>query len=166
MIRLATLAELPLLTELERAAGAPFRAIGMTAIADDAPPSPAELGEYQSDGRCWVYEAHGCPVGYAVAAEVDGFGHLEQVSILPEHSRRGLGRRLIETVGTWAAARGLPGLTLTTFVDVPWNGPYYVRLGFRLLPPEEQGPQLRAIRQAEIDRGLDHWPRAAMVRIP
>ncbi|GAA3573045.1 GNAT family N-acetyltransferase [Amycolatopsis ultiminotia] len=165
MIRLATSADLPLLTALERAAGAPFRDVGMAAIADDTPASPGELAVFQTDGRCWVYAEHGRPVGYAVAAEVDGFGHVEQVSVLPSHARRGLGRQLIETVDEWAAARGRPGLTLTTFVEVPWNGPYYERLGFRRLPVEAQGPGLRAIREAEIARGLDRWPRAAFVRL-
>ncbi|MBB4688662.1 GNAT family N-acetyltransferase [Amycolatopsis jiangsuensis] len=165
MIRLATPTDLPLLTELERAAGAVFRDVGMAAIADDEPASPEQLAVFQTGGRCWVYEEDARPAGYVLAAEVDGFGHVEQVSVRPEHTGRGLGRRLIDTVGEWAVAGGLPGLTLTTFTDVPWNGPYYARLGFCPLPPEEQGPHLRAIRQAEIDRGLDRWPRMAMLRL-
>lgn len=100
-----------------------------------------------------------------LAEEVDGFGHVEQVSLLPSHARRGVGRALIETVGEWAAERGLSGLTLTTFAEVPWNAPYYERLGFRVLADDEQGPALREIRRAEIARGLDRWPRVAMVRI-
>ncbi|WP_033288678.1 GNAT family N-acetyltransferase [Amycolatopsis jejuensis] len=163
MIRLATRADLVALPALERAAGEPFRAIGMSEIADDAPPSVEELVPFQSGGRCWVY-AEPTVVAYAIAEEVDGFGHVEQVSVLPSHARQGLGRALIDTVGEWAAARGLSGLTLTTFADVPWNRPYYSRLGFRVLPPESWGPQLRAIRQAEIARGLDRWPRVAMLR--
>jgi hypothetical protein len=33
----------------------------------------------------------------------------------------------------WAQRHGLAALTLTTFTDVPWNMPYYERLGFRHL---------------------------------
>jgi len=119
---------------------------------------------FQAGGRCWVWAEDGTIGAYAIAEEVDGFGHLEQVSVLPSHARRGLGRALIETVGEWSAGRGLSGLTLTTFADVPWNAPYYARLGFRVLPDAEQGPGLRRIREEEIARGLDRWPRAAMVR--
>ncbi len=38
---------------------------------------------------------------------------------------------------------------------VPWNMPYYRRLGFVVLSPDEQGAQLRAVRQAETERGLE-----------
>ncbi|WP_020665095.1 GNAT family N-acetyltransferase [Amycolatopsis benzoatilytica] len=164
MIRLARPADLVSLPDLERAAGAPFRDIGMPEIADDGAPAVEELSPFQADGRCWVWDVAGTAAAYAIAEEVDGFGHVDQVSVLPGYARRGLGRALLDTVDGWAAERGLPGLTLTTFVDVPWNAPYYARLGFRVVPVEEQGPQLRRIRETEIARGLDRWPRVAMVR--
>ncbi len=41
----------------------------------------------------------------------------------------GLGSSLVDHLDGWAAARGLAALTLTTYRDVPWNGPYYERLG-------------------------------------
>ncbi|NBE56155.1 GNAT family N-acetyltransferase, partial [Streptomyces sp. YC537] len=49
-IRLATTADLPLLQEIERAAGEPFRALGMAAIADDEPPPLAELDRFRRAG--------------------------------------------------------------------------------------------------------------------
>ena len=160
MIRDASLTDLPVLREIERAAGAPFRDLGMAAVADDEPPTIEELTAYQRAGRAWV---HGDPaVAYVLAEEVDGYGHIEQVSVHPGHSRLGIGRRLIDHVGAWAAARGLAGLTLTTFADVPWNAPYYERIGFRVVT--ELTPGLRAIRAAEAARGLDRWPRVAMRR--
>jgi hypothetical protein len=55
-------------------------------------------------------------------------------------------------------------VSLTTYVDVAWNGPYYQRLGFRYLRDDELGEQLRAIRDREAASGLDRWPRAAMIR--
>ena len=48
--------------------------------------------------------------------------------------------------------------------DVPWNGPYYERHGFRYLAEKEETPGLKEIRAAEIARGLDQWPRACMRR--
>ncbi|MFE3174000.1 GNAT family N-acetyltransferase [Amycolatopsis sp. NPDC059090] len=164
MIRLAAPADLSVLPDLERAAGEPFRTVGMAEIADDAPPSVEDLAVFQSEGRCWVWDDDGVIAAYVLAEEVDGFGHVEQVSLLPSHARRGLGRALIETVGAWATERGLSGLTLTTFAEVPWNAPYYERLGFRVLADEDLGPALREIRRTEIARGLDRWPRVAMVR--
>ncbi|MEV6902383.1 GNAT family N-acetyltransferase [Amycolatopsis sp. NPDC051372] len=164
MIRLATAVDLPLLGELERAAGGPFRDLGMAAVADDEPFSVAELEPYRVGGRCWVVDVSGVVAGYLVADVVDGNGHVEQVSVLPSFARRGLGRQLIETAAAWTVARGLPALTLTTFRDVPWNAPYYARLGFRELLESSWGPSLRTIRAHEAALGLDHWPRLAMIR--
>ncbi|NUO59744.1 MAG: GNAT family N-acetyltransferase, partial [Hamadaea sp.] len=54
--------------------------------------------------------------------------------------------------------------TLTTFVEVPWNAPYYARHGYRLLGEDELTSGLRAIRAREAALGLDKWPRTAMRR--
>lgn len=58
----------------------------------------------------------------------------------------------------------LPELRLTTFAEVPWNGPYYARLGFEVLPAERLTEGLRAIRATEAAKGLDAWPRVVMRR--
>jgi hypothetical protein len=47
---------------------------------------------------------------------------------------------------------------------VPWNAPYYVRCGFRVLDDAEVTPGLRAIRRREAEMGLDRWPRVCMRR--
>ncbi|MFE5504797.1 GNAT family N-acetyltransferase [Amycolatopsis japonica] len=164
MIRLATLEDLPALQDIERAAGEPFRALGMAAIADDDPPSIADLTAFQRDGRAWVWDAGDGPVAYLLAEVVDGHGHIEQVSVHPDHARRGLGRRLIEHAAEWASRESLAGLTLTTYAEVPWNAPYYARLGFTTLDEESLTEGLRAVRAHEIARGLDAWPRVTMRR--
>ena len=95
---------------------------------------------------------------------VDGNAHIEQVSVRPAFGRRGIGRALIEHVATWARERDLPAVTLTTFLDVAWNAPYYERCGFRVLRPDEVTPELAAIRRHEAELGLDQWPRVCMRR--
>jgi hypothetical protein len=47
---------------------------------------------------------------------------------------------------------------------VPWNAPYYARLGFRILDDTAVTPGLRAIRRREAEIGLDRWPRVCMRR--
>ncbi|WP_371521043.1 GNAT family N-acetyltransferase [Kitasatospora sp. NBC_01300] len=176
-IRAAMRDELPLLCELERAAGAPFAAIGMPEIADDEPPAPHELAHYLDAGVALVAvpDATDLPhvtdlpqqpgpgpiAGYLLAEPVDGALHIEQVSVHPDHARRGIGRALIEHL---AAGTDAPALTLTTFADVPWNAPYYARCGFRPLADHELTPGLREIRRKEAEHGLDRWPRLCMRR--
>jgi ribosomal protein S18 acetylase RimI-like enzyme len=165
MIRLTRSDELPALREVERAAGALFRVVGMDAIADHEPPSVEELALFQQDGRAWVAtDDTDQPVGYLLVDVVDGAAHVEQVSVHPSHARQGLGRTLLETAVLWAQQQALDAVTLTTFSDVPWNAPYYQRLGFRTLAEAEVSEGLRRIREQEAARGLDAWPRVSMRR--
>ncbi|MFF7452342.1 MULTISPECIES: GNAT family N-acetyltransferase [unclassified Streptomyces] len=164
-IRPAAADELPALQDIERAAGTPFRALGMEAIADDDPPTLADLERYRRAGRAWVAAGEGArPVGYLIAEPVDGALHVEQVSVHPDLARRGIGRTLLSYADERAREDGLSGLTLTTFTGVPWNAPYYERLGFRVLGEAELTPGLRRIRAREAELGLDRWPRVCMRR--
>jgi GNAT superfamily N-acetyltransferase len=95
---------------------------------------------------------------------VDGCLYVEQVSVDPGRARRGLGRALLDHAAEQAVAAGIPAVTLTTFADVPWNAPYYLRCGFRVLDDGEVTEGLRAIRQREAALGLDQWPRVCMRR--
>lgn len=164
-IRVPASRELPLLQDLERAAGRCFRDLGMPEVADDEPAHLDELTRYLDTGRVWVVSGPAdVPVAYLLADPVDGNLHIEQVSVHPDHARRGLGRRLLEHAADQARSGGLPALTLTTFVTVPWNAPYYRRCGFRVLTDEELTPGLAEIRRCEAERGMDRWPRVCMRR--
>lgn len=156
--------ELETIRSIEVAAGASFREIGMGPVADDAPPSTVALRAALDRGGLWVIEDAGTVAGYLMDDLVDGEPHLEQISVHPDHARRGLGARLVEDLVARARAAGHRAVTLTTFAAVPWNAPYYARLGFRPLADDELGPGLTAVRRAEIARGLDRWPRTAMKR--
>lgn len=162
LIRLATAADVPVLQEIERAAGKGFADIGMSFVAEDEPPPAQTLLEYVHAGRAWVCGDE--PVAYLIAEVVDGNAHLEQVSVHPDHARRRIGRALMDRMIEWAGRERLPAVTLTTYTEVPWNGPYYERCGFRYLTDAELTPGLLAIRAAEAAHGLDRWPRACMRR--
>ncbi|GAB6897202.1 GNAT family N-acetyltransferase [Kineosporia succinea] len=160
-IRPARTDDLPRLRDIERAAGEAFRGIGMAPVADDEPFGIDELERYRANGRAWVHDAHG-PAAYLLMDVVDGAFHIEQVTVHPAAARQGVGRALIEHLAGQARRHGVGALTLTTFEHVPWNAPYYARLGFRLM--EQPGPELLRVRAREREHGLDRWPRVAMVR--
>jgi ribosomal protein S18 acetylase RimI-like enzyme len=164
VIREARAEEIPVLADVERAAGEAFRALGMAEIADDEPPSAEVLRGYLERGNAWVWCDEDEPLAYALLDTVDGRTHVEQVSVHPRGAGRGLGRVLVGAAVDRARARGEDGVTLTTFADVPWNRPYYERLGFVVLPEAVQGPELRRVREHEMAIGLDRWPRVAMLR--
>ncbi len=95
---------------------------------------------------------------------MDGALHVEQVSVHPDFAHQRIGEALLAYAAERARDEGLSGLTLTTFTDVPWNAPYYARLGFRPLGEAELTPGLRKIRASEAEAGLDRWPRVCMRR--
>lgn len=164
-IRTAHRDELPALRDLETAAGVLFRDIGMTDVAEHPPPALEVFEEYRRTGRLWVsVDDADRPTGFVLVELVDGAAHIEQLSVHPEHQGHGIGRELIGYVDRWAAAQGIPALTLSTFRSVPWNGPYYARLGFSELAGTELTPGLGRIQAAETAFGLDPAERIFMRR--
>ena len=134
-------------------------------MADDPPPPLVHLEAFRVAGRAWVAsDAAGRPVAYLVALELDGALHVEQVSVHPGHARRGVGARLLEHLAGVGRERGVQRLTLTTFRDVPWNAPYYARLGWRVLAPDAQGPELARLVAVEARALPTDAPRVAMER--
>ncbi len=123
------------------------------------------LDTARAHGRLWVALADDVPVGFAhVEIFEPTVAHLEEIDVRPDHGRRGLGRRLVRAVCTWAAAARYREVTLTTFRDVPFNMPFYARLGFEPIPSEDLSPALRAVVEDETRRGLDPARRVVMRR--
>jgi len=166
-IRAAVAGDFAAIQAIEVEAGAMFAELGMTLVAEDEPFSTAELTRFRAAGHAWVAVADAGAepaVGYVVVERVDGNAHIEQVSVRPSHGRQGIGRALVGHVEEWARDERIPAVTLTTFADVPWNGPLYERLGYRRLADPELGPGLRSVRDREAAHGLDRWPRIAMIK--
>lgn len=165
-VRPARGADVPFLAPLERAAAGRFAAIGLERIARGRPTDAAEYRAAIAAGRLWVVEqGEGGVVGLAIADRLDGEGYLAEIAVDPGHAGRRLAARMIDVVDAWAAGQGCRRLYLTTFCEVPWNRPYYERLGFSVADEATVGPELRAKRDLERARGVDrHGPRVCMVR--
>ena len=155
----------PVLRAMERRAGERFRDAGLPEVADDDPPPVEVLVAHAAAGRAWVATVGSDrPAGYVIVDVLDGCAHIDQVTVDPEHQGKGLGRALIDHVEAWARAQGLPALSLTTFRDVPWNGPLYAHLGFVEVAPTDVGPELAARVREEAAAGLDPAARSCMRR--
>lgn len=124
------------------------------------------LQETQRDGRLWVALADDEPVGFAhVELIAPDIAHLEEIDVVPEHARRGLGTRLVSHVCNWAAGKGYAAVTLTTFRDVPWNMPFYASRGFEIVSRGGLCAALCEIVDDETRRGLDPARRVVMRRL-
>ena len=125
------------------------------------------IGPFPADDRSRLAEAvvvfaAGDPaVGFVSLRIVDDEAHVEQLSVVPDHGGRGIGRDLLNEAIRGARNQELAGVTLTTFRDVPWNAPFYRRVGF--VEVVEPSPELADIRITEGTSGLDALgPRLAM----
>lgn len=157
-VRLATDAELARLPALETASDTVFESIGIT----DLPPA-SSVDELRRAAAVLVVGAP--PAGFARLEVVDGQAHLEQLAVHPDHARRGHGTALVKAAFDWARGQGFVSMTLTTFRDVAWNGPFYERLGFVAVDSADS-PELASHRDYEQALGLDEkGPRIAMRRV-
>ena len=117
----------------------------------------------QREGRLWVALFGETPVGFALVEMLaEDLPHLEEIDVTPAHGRRGLGTALVHTVLEWVVSAGYQQMTLATFRSVPWNMPFYARLGFVELPTHELRPEVEAVVRGEADRGLDRDQRVVM----
>ena len=156
--------DLPMLPSIELAAARLLAGHAPESVLAETT-SQIEFEDARRHGHLWVARADDVPVGFAHVKVLEpGAAHLEEIDVHPEHGRRGIGTRLVSAVCEWAAREGYASITLTTFRDVPWNMPFYERLGFRTISPAVLSPALRSILQGEARRGLDPARRVAMRR--
>lgn len=158
-VRLATIEDVALLPDLELAAAKLFLSqlavTGLTRNSLDTANSVADFAAAQQSNLLWVAADEGNqPIGFALLAKIDQWLHLDELDVHPAHGRKGVGTALVRQVCQMAEAQGYPGVTLSTFRHVPWNAPFYRRLGFVEMLPEGQTAGLRALVAGEQARGL------------
>jgi GNAT superfamily N-acetyltransferase len=157
-VRPARVDEWPLLASIERRSGGRFTEIGMD-LSASVP--VAERGTVPLA----TLVAGEPPAGFVWLEPVCGEAHVEELAVLPSAGRRGLGRALLDAACAWAVAAGYRAVTLCTFRDVPWNGPFYRSAGFVELESDRWCPELTQIRAMERANGLDDLgPRVVMIR--
>ncbi len=94
------------------------------------------------------------PVGFALVLVKEKTAMLAELDVDPGHQGKGLGRKLVQTVINWACEEGYNHLTLTTFSNIPWNAPFYEKMGFRRLRETELTADLIAALDREAELGL------------
>ncbi|MEZ5947587.1 MAG: GNAT family N-acetyltransferase [Hyphomonas sp.] len=161
----AMLDDITALIEVDLAAGqlfAPTGLIASEALGDHVPPVVFEQAISVGD----VLKAHvadGPAVGFSLVSRRGGTLYLDQISVHPDHGRRGLGAALIHQVFQLARRRKMRRVTLSTFRDVPWNGPFYRRLGFRELQRRELADWMLDLERVQA-ASLDVSQRCFMMR--
>jgi GNAT superfamily N-acetyltransferase len=162
-IRSARAEELTLLAQIEQAAAVLFLDTPYAFLANDEPLSLDFVRQRFQVGQVWVaVDRQDVVVGFAITREVDATIYLQEIDVDPAHGRRGLGAALVETVYEWAQLQGYGAIWLSTFRDLPWNAPFYAKLGFQILDESGLSIGFQQIRQQELADGLSISARVMM----
>ena len=162
-VRPATFHDVAALPAIERAAGQRFREIPALAWLADSPAISAERHlACIEQGMSWLALVGDKPVGFILAEIHPTSLFIVELSVHLDWQRKGVGRQLIACAVEQARKLGLTSLTLTTFRDVPWNAPFYTRLGFAMLDELTLPAGLAAKREQETRHGLPPESRCAM----
>ena len=102
-------------------------------------------------------------VGFLVNEPFSRELHIWEMDVDPDYQGRGIGAGLIRACQIDARNSGYSAITLTTFRDLPWNGPFYARLGFEEVTALDAHPRLAGELALEADHGLPVERRCAMI---
>lgn len=153
-VRLALPKDLSGLAAIERAAAQSFPEEALPLKNRQETLEKERLQAGQEEGRLAVACRNGVPVGFALVERLPGLALLAEMDVHPAHARQGLGTALAQWAIGWARQAGFSQLGLTTFQDLPWNAPFYRKLGFRALAPEETPRHLKLCLEEESLAGL------------
>ncbi|MFN7054002.1 GNAT family N-acetyltransferase [Hyphomonas sp.] len=158
--------EIPDLVRIDLAAGQLFAGTGLIPEAElgDHVPEDILAAAIPAGHLHTVRDYKGRLAGFALTSLRRNTLYLDQISVHPDHGRKGLGAALLARVIAEAKERGLKTVLLSTFRDLPWNAPFYRLHGFRILPKRRYETWMLQIEEAQAERGLDVSKRCFMAR--
>ncbi|MET0284483.1 MAG: GNAT family N-acetyltransferase [Polyangiales bacterium] len=165
-LRIATPQEVSILPAIEMASAQRFHNSMHPAAADGQPISEGLHARWLMHDGVWVAES---PRG-EIAAFVDWIPlafdmYVVELDVHPDHAGKKLGSQLLDALAEFGGRLGFERMVLRTFRDVPWNEPYYRRLGFEPLEGIEEHAELANIRAQEASVGLDDSQRSTLYRM-
>ncbi|KXS95801.1 hypothetical protein AC578_6254 [Pseudocercospora eumusae] len=164
-IRPGTLSDAGALDRIHHNAKAKFKSIPQLADIGEGSTKlfePGVVAEWLQKGRVWLAEENssGEPVGFIAAFPMDSIITIREVSVNLEHNGKGVGSLLLNAALGWARGQAMASgtaarVSLFTYPDVPWNGKWYEKRGFREVLPVDLGREHIAKMDLDVTtRGL------------
>lgn len=163
-IRDARAGEAPALQQIGLDADDAYRAAGHPELAGEPFPLPLLEGAIRERRLRVAVDPHDRPVGWILVSHAAPEPCVAQVAVAPSHGRRGVGTALMEDMLSSLRAAGHASVALNTQADIPWNAPWYARLGFEVVPPDAWTEDMRQIEADQREEGLDWSTRVHMRR--
>lgn len=165
-IRAALPSEISSMQSIEIRAARLYETVSGYEFCSQLPPrSRAEHMRILENGAAWVAVIGDKVVGFLLTLPVDGRAHVLEAATDYDSQRKGIGRHLFAEFHAWAADAGFSAATLTTYRDVPWNAPFYARIGYKIIAVDAERPQLMAVQAEEASAGFAREPRVAMEKL-
>ncbi|MBD2840795.1 GNAT family N-acetyltransferase [Erythrobacter rubeus] len=164
-LRLARPQDVDAMPAIERAAAELF--MGEPSLENFDPDDtwePAELRRFIGKGHCLVSHVGEEMAGFLVSEPFGRELHIWEMDVLPRFQKRGIGAGLVRASQIDARNSGFRAITLTTFRDLPWNAPFYARLGFEEVTALDAHPRLAGELANEADDGFPMDRRCAMIQ--
>jgi len=164
-VRVAVPEDASLLASIESSAAQAFRVLEGLSWLADSPPMPIERHlEFIKHSTCWLaIDAENRPQGFLSANRYGRDLHIHELSVRHTMQGQGIGRQLVQVAQAFVEVNGLHALTLTTFKHVPWNAPFYARLGFQIESDQQVDERLSTLLSEEYEHGFPVGSRCAMV---
>lgn len=163
-LRLARPADAALMPAIESAASSMFADDpDLQGLDFDDAWEEQELAALIRKGHCLVAHVGERMVGFLVSQPFRRELHIWEMDVHPDFQQRGIGAGLVRAAQIDARNSGFKALTLTTFRDLPWNGPFYERRGFEEVTALDAHPRLAGELANEADDGLPTSRRCAMI---
>jgi GNAT superfamily N-acetyltransferase len=160
-LRLARPEDAAAMPGIEQAAAVAFA--GETSVDPARTRSEADYARLIRRGHSLVAHVGEAMAGFLVAQPFSRELHIWEMDVAPAFQRRGIGAGLVRAAMIDARNTGFRALTLTTFRDLAWNGPFYARLGFEEVTALDAHPRLAGELANEVDDGLPADRRCAMI---
>ncbi|WP_299682511.1 GNAT family N-acetyltransferase [uncultured Roseobacter sp.] len=164
IIRRAVPDDAPHVAMVERSAAQPFSKIPSIWWLMQQSASTVEWASYlaKSDAALVAQNHSDGVVAFLGASVIDRYLHIDELSVKHGMQRRGIGRQLVDQCLERARSFGMVAITPTTYHDVPWNAPWYLRRGFCIVGEERMPGFLRDQLDSDHEQGLSPPVRAAM----
>ncbi|MCV6574337.1 MAG: GNAT family N-acetyltransferase [Cohaesibacter sp.] len=155
----------PFLAEIELSAAQLYRTTPYPDLAGMAVCHEQRLKEhFYSNGLGWCAKTSNSIVaGFVIAHPRENILHIDELSVHADYQRQGIGSALLLHLIAQAKQKNFDAVSLTTYSDIAWNGPFYHRYGFVSFCETERPSWLSDLLNKEIRSGASASTRIAMM---
>ncbi|WP_169753910.1 GNAT family N-acetyltransferase [Photobacterium aquae] len=167
VVRRAEFEDITNINQIEKRAGNAFSSMPMDFLCSLPQEIPLHsYGFYEKKIRSnelFVAEIENKVVGFICISNINEESaiHVSEFAVDYTYQKRRIGFQLINVVIELAKKKH-KSITLTTFSNVPWNAPFYEKLGFVTIDKSQLNERLVLLLAQESEMGLPKEYRCAM----